>query len=70
MTSYRKMIEVACYVAAYPLNYDKSSIEDMSLTVGTEAVIDFFSRYGDKFGIDTTAQQNWAYELRRDGYPE
>ena len=66
MGDYTKMIHAACYVAAYPLDYDKSTIEDMCLTVGAQQVYDFFRVYGSKYGIDTTAQQNWAYALLGD----
>jgi len=58
------LFEVACYVAAYPLDYDESTIEDMCTSIPPEAVIRFFEFYGRKFGIDTTKQQNWADAVR------
>lgn len=65
MSAYREMIEIACFVASYPLDYDKSTIVDMCKDndISAEAVIDFFERYGNKFGIDTDDQKNWANEI-------
>ena len=64
MSSYRNMINIACFVAGIGVpEYDRSTIQDMCERTGAEAVIDFFEGYSNMFGIDTTAQQNWAYDI-------
>ena len=68
MSGYGDMTRIACFVAGIGVpEYDRSTIKEMCVQFGAEGVIDFFERYSNMFGQDTTKQTNWAYEYMEAG---
>ncbi len=64
MSNYGKMTRLACFIAPASMDeWERSDIENMVESCGSEATYDFLNAYQNRFGIDLKRQIGWVLEM-------
>lgn len=62
--SYRNMTRLACFIAPPKMDeWEKSDIENMVESCGSETTYDFLNAYQKRFGIDLSQQIIWVLDM-------
>jgi len=62
--SYRDMTRLACYIAPAKMDeWEKSDIESMVESCGSEATYDFLNAYQNRFGINLEQHISWVLDM-------
>lgn len=62
--NYERMTRVALYVAPAKMDeWERSNIENMVESCGSEATYDFLNAYQNRFGINLEQQMSWVLDM-------